>query len=267
MKDLRTYGNRPYSVAVLHGGPGYPGTIAPVAREIAPDFGVLEPLQAADTIDGQVAELAAVLQENADLPVILIGWSWGSTLALITAARHPDLVLKLILVCGASLEKKYRENLFADKLGRLSDDERAEVFSLQEIAYGDTPGDKMASMTRLFEIFSKADSYELIPYSDEVIEYQVDINRSVGIESHKLYAGSDLLRLLPDIKCPVVAINGDCDTRPAAGITEPLARVLKDFRSILLEKCGHMPWYEKYARDRFFTILREEIAHGLAGDQ
>ena len=266
MKDLRIYGDRPYSVVVLHGGPGYPGTMAPVARELSIDYGVLEPLQAADSINGQAKEMAAVLQNNADLPAILVGWSWGSTLALITAARHPELVRKLILVCGASLEKKYRENLFVDKLNRLSDDERAEVFSLQEIAYGNSSGDKAASLARLFVIFSKADSYELIPYVDEVIEYQVDINRSVGIESHKLYTGSDLLKVLSSIRCPVVAINGDCDTRPAAGINEPLSRVVKDFRFILLEKCGHMPWYERYARDKFYEILRKEITHGLTGD-
>ena len=217
MRNLRTYGNRPFSVAVLHGGPGYPGTAAPVARELASDFGVLEPLQSADTIDGQVTELAAVVQENGDLPVILVGWSWGSTLALIAAVRNPDVVRKLILVCGASLQTKYRENLFIDKLNRLSDDERAEVFPLQEIAYGDAPGDKAAAMARLFELFSKADSYELLPYADETIEYQVDINRAVGGESHKLYVGGGLPKMLSDIKCPVVAINGDYDTRPAAG--------------------------------------------------
>ena len=267
MKDLRTYGNRPFLTAVLHGGPGYPGTAAPIARELASDFGVLEPLQSAYTIDGQVAELATVLRENGDLTVILIGWSWGSTLALITAARNPDLVRKLILVCGASLEKKYRENLFVDKLNRLSDDERAEVFALQEIVYGDAEGDKVAAIARLFILFSKADSYELMPYTDEVIEYQVDINRAVGSESHKLYADGGLPELLSDIKCPVVAINGDYDTRPAAGITEPLSRVLRDFRSILLKKCGHMPWYEKSARDRFFVVLREEITHGITGDK
>ena len=76
----------------------------------------------------------------------------------------------------------------------------------------------------------------------------------------------NLLKVLSSIRCPVVAINGDCDTRPAAGINEPLSRVVKDFRFILLEKCGHMPWYERYARDKFYEILRKEITHGLTGD-
>jgi len=34
---------------------------------------------------------------------------------------------------------------------------------------------------------------------------------------------------------------------------------VKNFRFILLEKCGHEPWKEKYARDKFYEILKKEI--------
>ena len=57
MKNLRIYGNKPFSVAVIHGGPGAPGEMAPVARELASVKGVLEPLQTADSLEGQVDEL------------------------------------------------------------------------------------------------------------------------------------------------------------------------------------------------------------------
>jgi hypothetical protein len=33
MKNLRTYGKAPFSVAVIHGGPGGGGEAAPVARD------------------------------------------------------------------------------------------------------------------------------------------------------------------------------------------------------------------------------------------
>ena len=61
------------------------------------------------------------------------------------------------------------------------------------------------------------------------------------------------------IKCPVTAIHGDYDPHLADGVRIPLSRVLKDFKFILLEKCGHEPWIEKYAKDKFFNVLREEI--------
>jgi len=39
----------------------------------------------------------------------------------------------------------------------------------------------------------------------------------------------------------------------------PLAMRVRDFRFILLEKCGHCPWREVHARDRFFNVLMDII--------
>lgn len=35
MENLRTYGNPPFSVAVIPGGPGTAGKMTPVARELS----------------------------------------------------------------------------------------------------------------------------------------------------------------------------------------------------------------------------------------
>jgi len=64
-----------------------------------------------------------------------------------------------------------------------------------------------------------------------------------------------LLELGRKIRCPVVAIHGDYDPHPAAGVKEPLSRVLRDFRFVLLENCGHYPWRERLARDEFYSVL------------
>ena len=42
--------------------------MAPVARELSSNWGVLEPLQTADSLEGQVQELRIILEKNADLP-------------------------------------------------------------------------------------------------------------------------------------------------------------------------------------------------------
>jgi len=73
MKNLRTYGQAPYHVAVLHGGPGAAGEMAPVAREIASAGGVLEPLQTATSLPGQIEELRMVLEQNGNRKCILGG--------------------------------------------------------------------------------------------------------------------------------------------------------------------------------------------------
>jgi hypothetical protein len=54
MKNLRKYGKSPFNVAVIHGGPGAPGEMAPVARELSSGWGVLEPFQTVSFLEGQV---------------------------------------------------------------------------------------------------------------------------------------------------------------------------------------------------------------------
>lgn len=105
--DLRIWGSPPYRVALVHGGPGAPGSMGPVARRLSERRGVLEPLQTADSLDGQVEELSTVLQRAGTLPITVVGHSWGAILELVFSARFPSLVKKLILVGSASLEKRY----------------------------------------------------------------------------------------------------------------------------------------------------------------
>ena len=261
MKNFRTWGKPPYQVAVIHGGPGAPGSVAPVARELSITMGVLEPFQTAKSADGQVAELAAVLKEHGDLPVTLVGWSWGATLSYLTAARFPDLVRKLILVGTPPLEVKdgSRADLTPVWMERLSEAERNEFVKLVDYIWDGKTEDKGPAMGKLFRLIARADSYEQIPGKDDVLEYQLDINIAVGLVLRDLINSKKLIELGKDIKCPVMAINGDYDPRSAENVRVPLSLMIKDFKFVLLQKCGHYPWMEKYARDEFFKVLIKEI--------
>lgn len=261
MKNFRIYGNAPYNVAVLHGGPGTPGAVAPVARELAKNTGVLEPLQTKDSINGQVAELADVLKKQANIPVVLIGHSWGATLVFLFTARYPSLVKKLILVGSGPFEDKYADNMPGVWLSRLSEKERVEAINLIEVINESDKGDKDRSLARLAELVGKADTYApLTQEKNELLEVSEEINRKISVEATSLRTSGELLEMGRKILCPVVAIHGDYDSHPWKGAREPLSRVLKNFRFILLEKCGHTPWLERFARDKFYTVLRKEIA-------
>jgi pimeloyl-ACP methyl ester carboxylesterase len=260
MKNFRIYGKKPCRVVVVHGGPGAPGSIAPVARELSKDINVLEPFQSAHSVDGQVAELAAVLKEYGEIPIILIGWSWGAILSCITTVHFPALVKKLILVGTPPLKIENDYDLSHVWLSRLSEEERIEYITLGNFTWNGVKEDKSVSMERLFRLIAKADSYLSIPLKNDVLEYQLDINIAVGMELRKMMASGELVRLGKEVTCPVVAIHGDYDPRPAGMVRKTLAGTIKDLKFILLGKCGHTPWMEKYARDKFFEILKEEIA-------
>jgi pimeloyl-ACP methyl ester carboxylesterase len=259
MKNLRKWGKPPYKLAVVHGGPGVPGEMAPVARELSRKRGVLEPLQTKDSIDGQVEELHEVLVTNADSPVILVGHSWGATLSSITTARYPDLIKRLILIGTRPLEGKDMPDLTPIWLSRLSEEDRVEFLSLEKSVWGGATEYTSEPMGRLFRLITKSESYDPLPLEDEVLQYQLGINIAVGREMRKFLEGGGLLKAGRQITCPVVAIQGDFDPRPAGDVRESFSRTYKDFKFILLEKCGHYPWMERYARDKFFEVLKEEI--------
>ncbi len=131
-RATRVYGNPPRRIALLHGGPGAPGTMAPVARELETTHGVLEPLQTANSLEGQLGELHESLQTHADPPVTLIGHSWGAMLGFLFAARHPHFVRKLILVASGVFDPRHAERIESVRLARLAEHERSEMRALTE---------------------------------------------------------------------------------------------------------------------------------------
>ena len=102
MRNLRKYGIKPFSAAVIHGGPGASGEMAPVAKELSIVCGILEPLQTSASLDGQLHELRTILKKHGNVPVTLIGHSWGAWLSFLLAARYPSLVKKLRLYGNSS---------------------------------------------------------------------------------------------------------------------------------------------------------------------
>jgi pimeloyl-ACP methyl ester carboxylesterase len=259
MQNPRTYGKAPFRVAVLHGGPGAPGAMAPVARELSREWGVLEPLQTAVSLEGQVQELRAALEAHAGLPAALVGSSWGAMLGFILAARCPALVRKLILVGSGVYEEKYAAGIQATRLARLDETARREVLALLAALGDPAAPDISALLARLGALYTRADAYDPLTLDTEVLDHQYDLHRSVWADAVRLRAGGGLLELGRHIRCPVVALHGDYDPHPAEGVRAPLAPVVRDFRFILLERCGHLPWIERQARDTFFAVLRAEL--------
>ncbi|HME55048.1 MAG TPA: alpha/beta hydrolase [Candidatus Lokiarchaeia archaeon] len=265
MATLRTYGKSPFKIVVVHGGPGAIGEVAPVARKLSTNRGVLEPMHTAMSVDGQIDELKEILEKNADLPATLIGHSWGAWLCFLVAAKYPDLVSKLILVASGPFEEKYARGIQKTRMSNLSDDQREEFESIVSILDDPFSKNKDESFARLGELISIADSYDRIPPTQEEIDDARKTRPSHAVydavwpQAAAMRHDGKLLQLGEDIECPVLAIHGDHDPHPGEGVRVPLSRIVKDFRFILLERCGHEPWMERQARKQFFQILETEF--------
>lgn len=258
MENLRKWGCKPFNVAVVHGGPGAAGEMAIVARELSYNTGVLEPLQTKCSVETQVEELKETVTEHGDLPITLIGFSWGAWLSYLVAARYPLLAKKLILVSSSPFEDSYASHISETRLSMLSSQEKEEAVSLMR-SLGSCSSTDSKALAHFGEMMLKADSYD--PVAGEGVSPECDANIYMGVwkEASGLRSSGELLKLARGIRCPVVAVHGDYDPHPAEGVREPLSNLITDCRFVLLEECGHCPWLERHARERFYDILRSEI--------
>jgi pimeloyl-ACP methyl ester carboxylesterase len=192
--------------------------------------------------------------------VTLIGHSWGAWLGFIVAARHPHLVKKLILVGSGPFEARYAEEIQSTRMSRLTEEEREEVRTLMNALDDPESGDRKVDFARFGALFTKADTFDPIRSEpSDALEFRPDIFKSVWPEAAGLRRSGELLRLAQSIRCPVTAIHGDHDPHPADGVEKPLSEVLGEFKFVLLKRCGHTPWEERWAKDEFFRVLRDEL--------
>lgn len=262
MTNFRLYGSPPFSIAVIHGGPGAPGQVAPMARELGKKRGIIEPLQSASTLNGQVEELEDQLNRAGETPFVLIGSSWGAMLAYIFTARHPCRIRELILVGSGVFQEQYAQEITAIRFARLEKEEQRKVTEINaRLNDANIPfPEKNRLMAGMGEIFTRTDSFDPMTIDSEAIEVDYAVYHNVWKEAVELRKSGELLVMGKQIACPVLALHGDYDPHPAEGVEKPLRSVLKDFRFILLPECGHLPWIERQARDLFFSLIEEELS-------
>lgn len=255
---VRKYGKSPYNIVVLHGGPGAAGSASGLARLISEKYGVLEPMQSRYSIGELEEELLEQIKTNCIGKVILVGHSWGAWLAGLFAQKYPEKVNKLILIGCAPLEEKYVPKIQERRKTNMSLDERKEFHNiLWQLENG--TGKKDIYLQRLGEICEKADEYQ----EEEFLKDQAEVNgmlyEKIWKEADWLRKSGKLLERFERITCPLVLIQGTVDPHPAEGIILPLREKNKEIKSYVIERCGHTPWREKYARREFVDILLSEL--------
>ncbi len=257
--QVRKYGNPPFKVALLHGGPGAPGYMAPIARKLSDKIGILEPIQSEDSLVGQIDELKEQLQQNSTLPVTLVGSSWGAVLALFLAARESSMVKKLILIGSAVFDSKHSAMIENIRFQRLSPENQARYKSIKK-NFQSAPKEQQNSIFKEWgKLFMETDLYDPITTDLEVIEVQAELHKKVWGDFVTLRNKPGYLKnLFSRIKVPVIVIHGDYDPHPIEGIRPFLESCLADPKFIIIPDCGHYPWIEKKAADYFYSILIDE---------
>lgn len=271
MYIARTHGNAPHRVVVIHGGPGAPGSVRPLAEEIGAYAGAVEPFQTERTLEGQVTELTRTIEREAHAPLILVGHSWGAWLACLAAQRTPSYVGKVILIGSGPFTDEYVPMIQARRFARLDEHEerifRETVRRLEnEASLPANEKDRM--LMNLGALAKKTDAYA--PIDEEtseriVIEDAGTLYANVWQRAAAMRTSGKLLAVARSLPCEIVVIHGEDDPHPAEGVTEPLAAHPRCTQHIL-PKCGHTPWEERYARDAFFAVVKKEISNVRASE-
>jgi len=258
MIEVREHGTDGPRVIALHGGPGAPGSIAPVARGLADGFRVLEPLQRAAgveplTVATHVADLHEVILDRwEDGPPALVGSSWGAMLALAYAAEHPDRAGPIALIgCGTfdtAARGKFQETIRE----RMSEESRARLTTIDE----DNP-DPAERMKVLGELILPVFAFDPIPEEGSKDAFDAKGNVETWADMIRLQEEGLYPAAFSAITTPVIMLHGDYDPHPGPMIRDRLRPALPQLAYREFARCGHDPWVERGARDEFFSVLAE----------
>lgn len=258
---IRRYGNAPWRAAVLNGGPGAPGTIAGVARELGKTVGTVEPIQSRASIGGLIMELRDQLAELTEQPLLLAGHSWGAWLSLLFAAHYPERVRRLVLVGSGPLIAEYAEQIPMRRSARLTTAQNAEFAEELAALRNESDGSRRnAALNRVKELTRLSDHFHSRPTrpeeKDDILPFSAAQYAAVWPEAEKLRADGVLLEAARKLQCPVTVLHGEDDPHPWAGVVEPLRATGAKLDVHIFHRCGHCPFNEEFAAEPFFAVLR-----------
>jgi proline iminopeptidase len=232
---------RPHPVVLLHGGPGTPGSgLGAVGGPIAErgfDVYAYDQVGAGRserlddptgyTVARNVADLEAVRTTLGAQRLVLVGTSWGATLATSYLAAHPDRVAGLVLVSpGALWSPAWLDDAEGDIWDRLTADQERRVDEI-------TAGSRLAAWGLLMQVNPEA-AHALVG-DDEVDARFAEILRTVapagtcdpttdlayqgarpGLYANQLVSADELVRpdprpALRDVDVPTLVLRGECD--------------------------------------------------------
>lgn len=115
---------------------------------------------------------------------------------------------------------------------------------------------KDEDMKRIPQILEKSDNYCLEnKEKHRADKTDSDMHNRVWGEAAKLRTSGELLKCFRNIKSRLYLIQGEYDPHPVNGVTIPLQENGVQCGIYILEKCGHSPFMEKYAKDKFYNII------------
>ncbi len=283
ISDIEVYGSQGPIMVMLHGGPGVAGYMKPLANELSNQFQIVTYAQRASgfdcaepmTIEGHVSDLDQLVNQLGR-KVILLGNSWGAFLGLAYASQHPQKVSQLVLSGTPPLiSEDYDtfEKTIGKRFEKKATPETKTRFSELTSIWEDRSrplSERSGAFLEWSEISDFNAYYASEPIGDSVQYREInpdnfnatydDLLRYVeGTETAGSGGIVTLKTQVAAITAEVNIIHGDYDPIPINNTVGSLTDAGVNFSFDLIENCGHTPWFETKAKDRFMQILRSRL--------
>jgi proline iminopeptidase len=268
-------GNGP-ALVCCHGGPGLWDYLAPVAEMVEDLMTVYRYDQRAcgrstgdspHNVTTAVSDLDA-LRDHWDLPQwIVLGHSWGATLALAYCLAHPSRVQALIYLSGTGIDASWKEEYHYNQDALLTPSERCQIANLRaqlSIVQGvefDAVEQAYCELSWSTDIADRSQARKLArQLFVDGLHVNFHVNRVLGKDGDLFVQSSAIVEQVAALQIPTLIIHGTHDPRPAR-VAQHFAQCMPFASYIGLPNVGHLAWIERpnLLRD----VLRSFLKHFL----
>ncbi|WP_406484530.1 alpha/beta fold hydrolase [Streptomyces sp. NBC_01563] len=241
------------AVVMLHGGPGLPDYLdglAPMVADLAPVYRYDQrgtgrsPWRGRHSFARHLDDLAEVLDAWYVSEAVLIGHSYGSTLASRFCLRHSDRVAAMLLMCGPFVGD-WRSGDRAERARRMTAAQQERLRELEEAPH--RTDEQEAELLTLAWFTDHADPERGWHWAAQGARHRRPVNWMMNSELGKEGRVDPLDEHLAELRACMPAraelLGGANDPRPISAL-ESLALRL-DLPLTRIEDAGHEPWLEQ----------------------
>lgn len=252
-------GNGP-ALVCCHGGPGLWDYLAPVAEMIDDLVTVYRYDQRACgrsregppyDVATAVADLDA-LRDHWDLPQwIILGHSWGASLALAYGLAHPSRIRALIYLSGTGIDASWHEEYHRNRDALLMPSEQRQLADLRA-QLSLVQGAEFNAVERAYcelswspDIADRSRARELArQLFVDGLHVNFQVNQVLGKDGKHFIERPIIVEQVATSQIPTLVIHGALDPRPAR-VAQHLAQCMPSARYVELPNVGHLPWIEQ----------------------
>lgn len=265
------YGEGVKTIILIHGGPSLFGYMRSLGEELSSHYKIVDyaqrgtvesPSDAKVSIESHINDLKLIIDKYSTKgKVVLIGHSWGANLGLLTVAKHPNLVEKLVLIGNAALNENISK-IHGDTLNARYTEEVKNKLDQIETRLEEFKTDKERNSIMQERLALTSPFYHLDFKTEEKVP-KCNWNFTTFLESidsiWDLIDEDKVTEELAKIKDQVVAFHGDSDPIPSQETFIYLEENVPSIKTILIKESGHFPWLEVTSRVNFLKSLIVEL--------